>query len=375
MSVYFGYTVSQASAYYRMIGFIKEMEKQKLQTCHHLPWHPQKYNGLNRQLETMMGDEKQREEVCQQFEFLNDKKKVELYVFQYFASVWGLALMDLIHTRYKAPILTEIDDWAFGVDSSNPNYKSFTPGTPVHAIIQKQCRESDGMIVTTEYLKSLYSHCNNNIHVIPNGIDMKRWDLKNNTKKSYVTIGWEGADAHTHDQEVLLPVIQEITRKYGKKVRFKFVGGEMSPEIMKIPGIMVVPQWVPVDEYPASKANHGFDIELAPLRDTQFNRGKSNLRYLEAGALKIPTVASDIGPYKSITGLKCSTTEDWIQALSTLIEREDVRKVKGLEAYRDVKENFNLKKIAKQYSDVINLELEEHQRRLSRVNTTEFIRE
>ena len=41
-----------------------------------------------------------------------------------------------------------------------------------------------------------------------------------------------------------------------------------------------------------------FDILVAPLRDTRFNASKSEIKVLECAARGIPTVASDVGPYR-----------------------------------------------------------------------------
>ena len=111
-----------------------------------------------------------------------------------------------------------------------------------------------------------------------------------------------------------------------------------------------------MDEYPQELASLGFDIGLAPLRDNHFNRAKSNLRYLEYGALRIPTVASDVEPFKKTDSsgiIKVTEPEDWFTALSFLIEDEHARKKAGEAAYKDVKTNYNIKDIAAHYVDVL----------------------
>ena len=119
------------------------------------------------------------------------------------------------------------------------------------------------------------------------------------------------------------------------------------------PQIKCKPGWVAPEDYPKFKAKLGFDIELAPLVDSNFNRAKSNLRWLEASALKIPVVASNVGPYKKTNALTCSTTEAWVTALGMLIKSSSRRQELGNTGYNLVKKDYNLVDIAKQYAQIL----------------------
>jgi glycosyltransferase involved in cell wall biosynthesis/2-polyprenyl-3-methyl-5-hydroxy-6-metoxy-1,4-benzoquinol methylase len=86
------------------------------------------------------------------------------------------------------------------------------------------------------------------------------------------------------------------------------------------------------------------DINLAPLElNNPFTEAKSALKYFEAAALGVPTVASDIAPYqKSIrhgeNGYLCQTSEDWHRCLTHLIEEPGLRREMGSRARKDVLE-------------------------------------
>jgi hypothetical protein len=62
-----------------------------------------------------------------------------------------------------------------------------------------------------------------------------------------------------------------------------------------------------------------FDLGLAPLVDTKFNRLKSDIKVLEYTALCLPVVASATGPYQNLDIVKCATPGDWRSALGRLI--------------------------------------------------------
>jgi glycosyltransferase involved in cell wall biosynthesis len=77
------------------------------------------------------------------------------------------------------------------------------------------------------------------------------------------------------------------------------------------------------------------DVALAPLEpDNLFCRAKSEIKFVEAGALGVPVVASRTDPYRDAIsdgedGLLASSDEEWTQALSALIEQPDRRRQIG----------------------------------------------
>ncbi|HEX9271471.1 MAG TPA: methyltransferase domain-containing protein, partial [Candidatus Binatia bacterium] len=88
------------------------------------------------------------------------------------------------------------------------------------------------------------------------------------------------------------------------------------------------------------------DINLAPLEgDNPFTECKSSLKYFEAAILGIPTVASDLEPYrKSVAhgenGYLCRTEEEWFHCISCLMEDPSLREKMGSMARKDALINW-----------------------------------
>jgi glycosyltransferase involved in cell wall biosynthesis len=65
---------------------------------------------------------------------------------------------------------------------------------------------------------------------------------------------------------------------------------------------------------------------LAPLEDTEFNRGKSDIKFAEYAAVGTVTIASDIGAYKEGVGYTAkNNSKDWYKKLERLIVDEKFR--------------------------------------------------
>lgn len=86
-----------------------------------------------------------------------------------------------------------------------------------------------------------------------------------------------------------------------------------------------------VETYPIRLAMLGFDIALAPLSNSTFDKSRSALKFWEYTAAGAVTVASNLDPYSSAiqngsTGLLVDKqAEAWTQAILKLIKSHDLR--------------------------------------------------
>ena len=89
------------------------------------------------------------------------------------------------------------------------------------------------------------------------------------------------------------------------------------------------------------------DIALAPLEmDNVFCRAKSEIKFVEAGALGLPVIASKIDPYQdSITngkdGFLAENEGKWTQALTSLVQNPQLRAQIGRAARETVMRNYS----------------------------------
>lgn len=82
------------------------------------------------------------------------------------------------------------------------------------------------------------------------------------------------------------------------------------------------------------------DINIAPLKDSIFNRAKSEIKWIEASLVKVPTIASNIGAFKEMikddyTGI-LANEDEWETKLGSLIIDSKLRRTIGENAYNYV---------------------------------------
>lgn len=259
-----------------------------------------------------------------------------------------VALCQTIQEKAKAKWVLDMDDNILEVNKDNPGYQAFAKEGKgdQRFFVEEAMRQCDLLVTSTENLKEVYAKYNDNIYVSPNSIDFRFWKFDNaHGINGKVRIGWAGAGGHRFDLSLIKGAIQELKKEFKDKIQVVTFGGE-KPDFSEEHH-----DWVGLREYPEKLASLGFDIGIAPLRDNLYNRGKSNLRWLEYSALKIPTVASDVLPFRNSTARLASDEQDWYTHLKELIIDKDKRLAEGQESFNNIKRRFNSSKNVRKLSD------------------------
>lgn len=100
------------------------------------------------------------------------------------------------------------------------------------------------------------------------------------------------------------------------------------------------------------------DIAIAPLERTIFNDAKSNIKYLEASILGIPSICSPADAFRTAivdgeNGYLAIDTEEWEQKLIALVDSADLRLSMGTYAFDSVVQAYSTHRIAKEQLSAI----------------------
>lgn len=216
--------------------------------------------------------------------------------------------------------------------------------------VKRALEMSDMVTTTTDVLAGVFSEYNDNVKVLPNCIDPDIWQSLDMKRKDEIRLYWAGGSSHYEDWCILTDIIPEVMAKY-PQVKLVLMGTKFDGTLKKIPKHKVeFHNWVPTPAYPYKSAILSPDICIIPLRNTEFNRCKSAIKWIEMGALGVPSVVSNISPYKEMRNgdngifIEDNDPEAWMKGISMLVEDELLRAKIGGNAYRHTMSNFDINK-------------------------------
>ena len=139
-----------------------------------------------------------------------------------------------------------------------------------------------------------------------------------------------GALNRERDWAPLMPVLNEVAEKAGDRLRFCVVHDQGFFDALHTPH----KQFTPTCDYDTYMALLGqCEISLMPLGDTPFNRAKSDLKFIEAGACRAASLASHIVYADSIrdgrTGLLFQNAEELRDKLLRLVAMPELARDLG----------------------------------------------
>lgn len=160
-----------------------------------------------------------------------------------------------------------------------------------------------------------------------------------------------GTNTHNVDFKEAAAALLNILGMF-PKVRLRLIGTLDLPEefipyqsqIERIP-------FCPFDEYLRCLAE--CNISIAPLEGCIFNDAKSNIKFLEASVLKIPSVCSPRAAFSQaithgVNGFLCATQDEWTAILTLLVTDPELREKIGLAAYDSVVTTYSSANIGEQ---------------------------
>ena len=274
-------------------------------------------------------------------------------------------------------IIYETDDNYEAIDENNPFLKIKDFGV---LSSRELIKVSDGITVSTPELKAeiLLMFPKANIYVVPNALDFSQYP-KRAGKNKKLRIGFQGSNVHVQDLLICIDAIAELQKEFGfefyifgiddkplkdlnkfcleyKDKKWKWIEDfpVLYEKLQKMEYVHV--PYVPYDKYRTKLSELNFDIGIAPLEDTRFNRSKSCLKFYEYAAVGTVTLASNVIPYSyemDKEDLVKNRHDKWVAKLRKLIADEEYRQSRLYAQEAWVNEMRDIKKVAKQWEETI----------------------
>lgn len=253
--------------------------------------------------------------------------------------------------KSSAKVVFDFDDaiWLPNVSSGNKALQLLKNPSKTEAIIS--C--ADMVFAGNDYLANYASDFCQNVKVIPTTIDTTYHKREKQNTSNRVCIGWTGTETTRKYLEMIKPVFQKLTSKYGDLIYFKVICDQpWSAEGMELKN----EKWNKEKEIEQLEE---IDVGVMPLMDDQWSRGKCGFKGLQYMAMESATIMSPVGVNKQIinhgeNGYLASTDEDWFEQLSSLIENKELRLQIGKAGRDTVIKNYSVSSTKGLYLKYLN---------------------
>jgi len=283
--------------------------------------------------------------------------KNRVIIFRRYIYPWTFLLSILFRLLGKSVVL-DIDDSVF---MSVPGTKAgwlFGPISWVSTVLMMM--SSSVITVGSHFLKEFASKYNRRVFLVPTAVDTSLFYPRSLPEKVNQPI--LGSFASTDSHVVFLEQIKEPLIRLSQEVpfRLKLLGAERFQRTRDIftdvPFPVDVTPWLDFERIPEYIAD--FDVNLYPLTDDAWSRGKCAMRILEAMSMEIPSVASAVGENPHAIndgedGLLVTTSEEWVEKLRLLIANPQLKKQMGQRGREKVIKEYSQEVIGRQLASIL----------------------
>jgi glycosyltransferase involved in cell wall biosynthesis len=273
--------------------------------------------------------------------------------------VYGEGWLNLIEDAQGqgVRVIYEINDYLHGIPKlGDHDFAAFFPPERLRGV-ELCMAAADAVTVTTKYLKTKYRKFAKRIYIVPNGIDPKRYDLELPDRGDNINVGWAGATGHIQALEPWLVKVAHLMDAM-PNTNFVSIGQPLADMFTARFGDRAISvPWAAIEQYPAAMTL--LDIALAPAANTKFHRGKSDLRWLEAGALGIPAVVNPIlypEMQHGVTGFAALNQEQVFEYMLILANDPRIRAEMGEAVRTHVRENRTIDAMLPKWQRALELQ-------------------
>ncbi len=251
----------------------------------------------------------------------------------------------------RTPFVYDFDDAIF-LRATNPHNRAASilkRPDKVGSIIAAAAHTTVG----NDYLAQYARRFSSQVSVLPTTLDTVKYDRPAGWRRAPgpLRLGWTGSTTTTAYLHTIDGALRRILSK--QQVELVVVGSAS----YTLPGVANTSSkpWRLATEVADVLE---FDIGLMPLTDDEFALGKCGFKALLYMALGVPCVVSPVGVNASIVqhgvnGLLASTEEEWVDAVSNLINDESLRRRLATAGRETVVSGYDGRSVAPKFLSIL----------------------
>lgn len=237
----------------------------------------------------------------------------------------------------KIPVVVDIDRDYEELPAMHPAYRDFNVATTERMKTYTAALYlADHITTSGTVLAEKFTARGRAVSVIPHGwMERNGLWLKPSARRHTINLGWVGSADEVEDVAMVRRMVLRILREFPNTLLV--IGGDAQvyqlfdrlPESRRL----FLPP-VQDEDYPYLLGQ--MDLLMIPMRDTIYNQTRSDRRLMEAGARRIPWVASPMPSFSAweAGGLIAENPDDWTLHLRRLVLDSTLRMTLGAAGYR-----------------------------------------
>jgi GT2 family glycosyltransferase len=327
--VFFVSETCEGSYYYR-VEILKNNSK-RFNVLSNVNFYEQKVLSINDCLEQIM--------------------KSDIIIFLRPTLLENLSLLKWLN-RKKYKTIIDNDDLFDAIEIGNPSYTKKEKSSINYEFV----KHASATINTTIFLKEKMSMYNKESYVFPNCMEIdenSRYIKKNRlTTSTPVRILLAGSVFTRENLFDFFPILKKINNEINAEFVFWGEGVNIRKELNDV-GLrnIIFIEKCQFTEYFKTLVMLDIDLCLIPRKENDFNRAKSNCKYLEMAIIKVPVIAQGFStfdsPYENSiidgkNGMIAYTEDDWINKIKKVINNNKFRESIIINAYNDIIERYNI---------------------------------
>lgn len=249
----------------------------------------------------------------------------DVIVFSRYSGPHWAAILDWAQNN-SVPVVYQIDDDLLAVPRSLGERKYAYHNAPERlATVRSLLENADLVYASTEELRNRLIGYFPQLRAIAGAINASGVPIEDPRAGKARVLGYMASADHLPNLEMVLPAVSDLLDRH-EDLSFELFGSIPVPSSLlrfgdRVRSIGPVSNY---EQFLETLAERRWDIGLAPLTATDFNRTKSNNKWIEYTSLGIAVVASGNMVYDECCaggcGLLASALDEWRSALESLVE-------------------------------------------------------
>ena len=294
-------------------------------------------------------------------------------MFSRYSGPFSFMIVDWARER-SVPIIYHIDDDLLGVPLSLGERKHAYHNAPERiSAVRSLLQSADLVYASTEVLRQRLLGYFPGLNIVAGRINASGYAMREPRPGRARKIGYVASADHLPNLSMILPVIEGVLDR-NADLSFELFGSIPIPSVLDRFGdrITRIEPIADYEEFLEALCEREWDIGVCPLTGTDFNRTKSNNKWIEYTAAGIAVVASSGMAYDQCclggAGFLASNLDEWQSAIDRLIVDDAERVAMVKRAQQRLESDYGIAAHRQQIIDIVQFATEQAARSLVREN-------